>query len=138
MRFALVVLLTACGLVAQQDAELRAARVPVEKYLEGHATGRREPILEAFHPGARVQGLTANGEMRDWSLEEYARGFTGKAPEGAEKRLRRIEMIEIDGTAGVARATVELGPVMATDYFLLLKRDGQWRISNKVFSVKPK
>jgi len=141
MKFAFVLIgsLMAVGLApGQEDQELKAARLPVEKYLEGHATGRQEPMLEAFHAGARIQGSTLTGEFRDWSFADYVKGFTGKPAPGAESRKRTLDFVQIEGSAGMARATLDMGQVIATDFFVLVKRDGVWGIANKVFSVRKK
>ena len=37
----------------------------------------------------------------------------------------------------MAGATLVHGPTTFTDYFVLLKVDGEWKIANKVYSSRP-
>ena len=49
--------------------------------------------------------------------------------------LRTIDEISIAGTAASAKATLVHGTTTFTDYFVLLKVDGTWKIANKVYTV---
>lgn len=45
-------------------------------------------------------------------------------------------MVDVTGDAAVARVELEYPGVSITDYFTLLKIDGEWRIMNKIFHVR--
>jgi 3-hydroxyisobutyrate dehydrogenase len=38
----------------------------------------------------------------------------------------------------MAKATLDHGATVFTDYFVLLKLDGEWRIANKVYYGQPR
>ena len=136
MKTILLVVTAMVPLLAQSDTA--AARVPIESYLKGHATGQAEHIRAAFHPGAHIQGIRQDGKFVDWTLEEYAAGFKGVVNPEEPQRKRWIEKVEVTGNAGIATVRFDYPKVKITDYFVLLKREGQWRIANKVFSSENK
>jgi hypothetical protein len=120
------------AVLTAQEAD-RAARVPIEKWIRAHTTGERQPVLDAFLPTARFQGIRPNGMFEDISLEQYAASFRG-TPEDVP-RARTIEFIETRGPVGAARVTVQDPKFAITYYFLLMRRDGEWRIGQCTFTV---
>jgi len=103
----------------------------IGKYVEGARTGDPDLMRAAFLREATVRG-SYGGKPVDWTLQEFcdliAKG--GAAP-GLEAR---IAAVEISGTAAMARLeAVNWRGTRYTDFFVLLKRDGEWRIASKVF-----
>jgi hypothetical protein len=49
------------------------------------------------------------------------------------QRSRSIHWIDVTGDAAAAKATLSHGATTFTDYFVLLKVAGQWKIANKVY-----
>jgi hypothetical protein len=47
--------------------------------------------------------------------------------------LRSIDRVDFTGDAGMAMATLVHGDTVFTDYFVLLKIDGEWKIANKAY-----
>jgi Putative lumazine-binding len=120
-----------------QNAEEAAARVPLENYLKGHATGDSNYIKKAFHPEAKVFSFR-DGKLNQLTLAEFAARFTGKPASDEAQRKRRIESIKITGNAGFGVIVLEYPTVKFTDYMSLLKVDGEWKIINKTFYAEPK
>lgn len=115
-----------------QASDLGEVRAAIETYLRGHATGDPACMREAFLPTAHIEGLR-DGKFSSWGLEEYCALFGGApAPDEASRR-RTIDVVDVSGTAAMAKATLVHGPVTFTDYFVLLKVDGAWKIANKVY-----
>jgi hypothetical protein len=54
------------------------------------------------------------------------------------QRKRRVDFIDITGDAAVAKLTLDYPEVTFTDYLLLLKVDGEWKIVNKTFNSNRK
>lgn len=48
-------------------------------------------------------------------------------------RTRVIDVVDKVGSAAMVKATLKHGATTFTDYFVLLKADGNWRIANKVY-----
>ena len=136
-RFAFVVaalLVSASLLHAQTDEQ--AVRAAVQQYLKGHATGSAEEMRKAFLPTAHIEGIR-NGVFTSWTVDQYVAGFRGTPAADESSRKRTINSIDIQGTAAMARATLVHGATTFTDYFVLLKVDGAWKIANKVYSSAP-
>lgn len=119
------------------EAEAVAARVPLESYINAHATGNPEYIRKAFFPDAKIMAFR-DGKLLNLSVEEFASRFSGKPAADESQRKRRIDSLDITGNAGVARIVLDYPDATLTDYMSLLKVDGEWKIVNKVFNVEPK
>lgn len=113
-------------------ADEDGVRSTVESYLRGHATGDPMHMRRAFLPTARIEGIR-EGQFTSWTLDAYCDLFPGKPADDEALRKRHIDMIEVSGTAAIAKATLVHGEVTFTDYFILLKDDGDWKIANKVY-----
>lgn len=120
----------------QAGGEERAVRAAVEQYLKGHATGVADEMRKAFLPTAHIEGLRS-GTFTSWTAEEYSSRFAGRPAPDESSRKRTIDHVEVSGTAAMASATLVHGVTTFTDYFVLLKVDGAWKIANKVYSSRP-
>jgi hypothetical protein len=132
------------GLTFVETRELRAseadaaeARVPLESYINAHATGNPEYIRKAFFPDAKIMAFR-DGKLLNLSVEEFASRFSGKPAADESQRKRRIDSLDITGNAGVARIVLDYPDATLIDYMSLLKVNGEWKIVNKVFNVEPK
>ncbi len=114
-----------------------AARVPLENYLQGHATGNGDFMRKAFHTDAKVMAFR-DGKLTNLTAEEFASRFNGKPAADEAQRKRRIEHVEITGNAGVGKIVLDYPTVTYTDYMSLLKVGDEWKIVNKVFYAEPK
>lgn len=117
--------------------ETEAIKVPLENYIRAHATGNAEFVRQAFYKDARIVALR-DGKLLNWSVEEFASRFDGKAADDEAKRRRSYEILEISGSAAIARVDLDYPAVKFTDYMSLLKVDGEWKIVNKSFYAEPK
>lgn len=122
---------------SSQADDFSDVRDTIQKYLDGTSQGKLALLSEAFLPSAEVQSVRPDGTLNRRTSGEYIALFT----EGRQvERIGRIVKMEIAGTA--ASATVELfmgsNNRVYTDYMLLLKVGGEWRISNKVASSRDK
>jgi Putative lumazine-binding len=122
---------------AASDAEAAAARIPLENYINAHATGNPDYIRKAFFPDAKIMAFR-DGKLLNLSVEEFASRFSGKPAGDESQRKRRIDSLDITGNTGVARIVLDYPDTTLTDYMSLLKVDGEWKIVNKVFNAEPK
>ena len=136
---AIPMLLTAAWLsmpgiaLAQQESEDAAARKPLQSYLQGHATGDGAYMRQAFLPTAHIEGIR-DGKFLSWTADEYIAGFKGTPPADEAQRKRWIDSVDVSGNAAMARVTLDYPSGTFTDYFVLLKVDGEWKIANKVWT----
>ena len=136
----LAVILGVVGVVKssmQSAPDTAAARVPLENYIQGHATGNGDFMRKAFHTEAKVMSFR-DGKMASMTAEEFAARFNGKPAADEAQRKRRIESVELTGNAGVAKIVLDYPTVTFTDYMSLLKVGDEWKIVNKVFYAEPK
>lgn len=121
---------------AATDTDRTAVRAAIEHYLRGHATGDASHMRRAFLPTAHIEGMR-EGHFTSWTLDDYCDLFSGKPAEDEARRQRQIDVIDVTGTAAMAKATLVHGAVTFTDYFVLLKVNGAWKIANKVYHGQP-
>jgi hypothetical protein len=131
----LLVLLLGMPALAQSSEE-QAVRAAVNQYFRGHATATADEMRKAFLPTAHIEG-NRSGKFVSWTVEEYCANFKGKPAADEASRKRTIDSVDVSGTAAMVKATLVHGATTFTDYFVLLKVDGEWKIANKVYSSRP-
>ena len=131
-----LVILAAPPPAGAQSPDDQAVRAAIQQYFRGHATADAAEMRKAFLPTAHIEGIR-NGEFVSWTAEEYSSRFTGKPATDESSRVRRIDSVDISGSAAMVKATLVHGATTFTDYFVLLKVDGAWKIANKVYASRP-
>lgn len=106
-------------------------RPAVEGYFMAHALGSGDLIEQNFTPDAKIQ-FVEDGQRMVWTRDEFAQRFQQPAPD-EYRRVRRVESLNVSGTAASAVVTLNYPRVLFTDHLSLLKIDGQWKIAGKVF-----
>ncbi|MNK99874.1 Molecular chaperone Hsp31 and glyoxalase 3 [compost metagenome] len=100
-------------------------------YIEGTANGQPERLRKAFHPSFNLYTV-ATDSLWIRSGEQYISNV-----QVGEKtnRIGKIISIDIAKDAAIAKAEILIPNVrMFTDYFLLLKYGGAWKIVHKSYS----
>lgn len=134
----IVGLLSTQALAGPSDtAEMAAVRIPLQSYLQGHATGDGATMRKAFLPTAHIEGIR-DGKFVSWTVDEYVAGFKGTPAPDEAQRKRSIDEVDVSGNAAMARVTLDYPSGAFTDYFVLLKVDGEWKIANKAWTRQPK
>ena len=118
------------------SAEEEAVREALGHYLAAHATGVGEHIGLVFHPDATLYWV-ADGQLMRRAGTEYQAGFRGTAPADEAERSRWIEMVDVTGNVAVAKVILDYPGAHFTDYFALIKVDGEWRVMTKLFHRGP-
>src|SRR5882757_1498283 len=108
-------------------------RAAIELYFAAHALGKAGFITQAFSPEAKIQ-FVEDGERREWTRDEFAKRFQQPAFD-EYRRVRRVQTLNVSGTAASAVLTLDYPQVLFTDHVSLLKIGGQWNIVSKVFSA---
>lgn len=126
--FVLAVVFGSCLAVAQESP-----RDVIELYFQAHAFGDGDYIRRAFAQDAKIQ-FAANGEAKQWTREEFAQRFQGRADD-EHRRVRRVERLDIHGDAASAVLTLNYPHILFTDHLSLLKIGANWKVVNKVFSA---
>jgi hypothetical protein len=138
IRTAILIAVVSAGTVLAQDtrvADERAIRDVIGVYFRGHATANPDTMRAAFLPTAHIEGIR-NGSFTSWTVDQYVAGFQRTPPADEASRTRVIDVVDLSGTGAMAKATLKHGATTFTDYFVLLKVDGRWRIANKVYHAQ--
>lgn len=133
--FALAMAVIPASAFAQRNADDAAVRAVITTYFRGHATANPDTMRAAFLPTAHIEGIR-NGQFVSWTVDEYASGRRGVPAADEASRVRTIDVVDISGSAAMVRATLKHGATTFTDYFVLLKVNGQWKIANKVYHAE--
>ena len=135
---AVVLTVSAVSASAQTaEEEQAAARVPLENYLRGHATGDPEFMRKAFHTEGSLIFIR-DGKYTTRSFADYTAGMSGRPAPDEEKRKRWIESVDVAGNAAFGKIVLDYPTVRFVDYMTLLKINGEWKIVNKSFYAEPK
>ncbi len=114
-------------------SEYDAITKTVQNYINGGKTGNTADMKLAFHPDATIFGYIGPDlfagpiqQLFDWNDEN-----------GAATELEgRITSIDISETVATVRLELDNWTGHRfTDFFTLLKVDGEWKIMNKVFHL---
>lgn len=109
----------------------------MHRYIEGARAGDGDRMRAAFHPSATISGY-CQGVEYSGSIEHVFQWITenGPAP-NINPRFARIEIIESIAVVHleVQRWSGKLAGAnaRASDVFTLLKLDGEWKITHKLF-----
>ena len=120
---------------ATKLADYDAITRTVQHYIDGGKTGRTDEMKLAFHKDATIFGYIGPdlfaGPIQglfDWNDQNGA-------ATGLEGRIASIDLAE---TVATVRLELEnWSGHRFTDFFTLLKVDGEWKIMNKVFHLHP-
>ena len=108
-----------------------AIAAALQQYVDAARTGKGAVMHQAFAENARISGTYA-GKKVDWTLQEFCDLIDKGGP--VENLDARVVAIEYQGNAGMARLEARnWRGTRYTDFFVLLRRDGEWRIASKVF-----
>lgn len=108
----------------------------LQKYFQGLFSSDVNLLREAFHPTAQVFG-EVRGKSYQYTLESFlAATARRKSPKELGEEFK-MEALNVEALNNIAQVKARC-PMTGTVYidFLALSRDaGQWRITNKLFTV---
>jgi len=137
----ITVLVVAAGtpLAGQTSADSAAIREAALNYVEGWYEGSAERMTRALHPdlAKRIvrsnQGASQLGQMTAAELiEGTRRGGGTRTPK--EQQQKDVVILDIFGNSASVKATMS-GWV---DYMHLARWNGEWRIVNVLWELKPR
>ncbi len=136
LRLVAIVFLLLNGLHLQAQtnskSEIEQITATLMDYIEGTANGEPERLKRAFHPDFNLYTVTEKDSQRIRSGKEYV----GNIKEGEKSnRIGRIISIDYEKDAAIAKAEIVIPNWrIFTDYFLLLKYEGAWKIVQKSYT----
>lgn len=129
----LMFLVTAAYTQAQNGkSEIEQITATLIDYIEGTANGEPDRLRKAFHPDFNLYTVSDTDSLRIRSGEQYISNI--KKGEKAN-RIGRIVSIDFEKDAAIAKAEIVIPNWrIFTDYFLLLKYEGNWKIVQKSYT----
>lgn len=116
----------------QEKTEEELIRETLMHYIEGTSNGEPDRLRKAFHPDFNLYTVAEDGTLTIRSGEKYISYFK----EGQKSnRPGKILSIDYEKDAATAKAEITFpdGRIF-TDYFLLLKYEGSWKIVHKSYT----
>ena len=116
---------------ANSFTELKAVEKALQPYIDAAKTGDGELTRTAFFDHAHIVG-SIGGEFYNMDADAFkdAVSHGGPSPEVEH----HIAWIDISGPAAAAKVEfINWSGVRFTDFFVLYKNDGEWKISGKVY-----
>lgn len=129
-------LVIGCALLSlnslQAQTDLEAITATLNDYLEGTANGEPERVAQAFHEDLNLYSIKSD-TLSVWNGQNYIKGIT---PGRKSNRIGRIVSIDYENDAAIAKIEILMpGPKrIYTDYMMLLKVEGRWKIIHKSFT----
>ena len=130
---ALMLMITGISSNAVADGRFDEIRTVVQKYLDGTSQGKPDLVTEAFLPSLEVQYLGDGDTLMRRTGPDY---ISRIEPGVTVPRTGRIVSIDATEKSAMVKAEIEWNDRLYTDYMLLLKVEGEWRISNKIATWK--
>ncbi|MEE9362729.1 MAG: nuclear transport factor 2 family protein [Cellulophaga sp.] len=128
----LVLELNANAQTENSKSEIEKITETLMDYIEGTANGEPDRLRKAFHPDFNLYTVTIKDSLRIRSGEKYVSNV--KAGEKSN-RIGRIISIDYEKDAAIAKAEIVIPNWrIFTDYFLLLKYEGSWKIVHKSYT----
>lgn len=111
--------------------EYAAIAAALQPYIDAAKTGDGAAMRRVWFDHAHIVG-SLDGQPVNLDADAFCKLIDGVG--GSTEVRSRIASIEYQGNAASARVEFDgWGGARYTDFFVLYKRDGEWRISGKVY-----
>ena len=107
----------------------------IQPYLEGARTGKGAAMKPTFHDAATICGYVGSDLFAGPIQGLYDWNDTNGPATGVQSRFTSIDVV---GTAASVRLDIDNWTGHRfTDFFNLVKIDGEWKVVSKVFYLHP-
>ena len=116
-------------------SETAAVEAAVQKYVDGCKAADAAVVRDAFDPNAIMWGYLGS-DYATMSGAEFADNVVATAASAGPEYSSEIHSVTVTGD--VAHAVLDEQGFLGADFrnhFGLIKRDGVWRITSKVFTT---
>jgi hypothetical protein len=112
-----------------QNQEKVLLEKTIQTYFDGWMTGDTIKIGKAMHFTCQLKVIKDN-KVAEYDRKTYLKGF--KPRPKLENAQGRIINIDITGNVASAKCEIETPERMFTDYFNMMKLNGEWYIVDKI------
>ncbi|TVZ55554.1 putative lumazine-binding protein [Lutibacter sp. Hel_I_33_5] len=115
----------------QSFKEIKEVTKALEPYIKSAKTGDGKLSRSAFFEHAHIVG-SIGGTHYNMTADEFGGAVSEGGP--SENIQHHIAWIDISGPAAAAKVEfIDWSGLRFTDFFVLYKKDGEWKISGKVY-----
>ena len=116
---------------AQSFSAYQEIRAALQPYIDSAKSGDGVLTRTAFYDHAHIVG-TVKGELYNMDADTFQQAVTQGGP--SPEVQHHIAWIDITGSsAAVKLEFIDWGGMRYTDYLVLFKHEGHWKISGKVY-----
>ena len=116
---------------ANNFAEYKAVERALQPYIDSAKTGDGDLTRTVFFDHAHIVG-SISGEFYNMDADAFKGAVSHGGP--SPKVEYHITWIDISGPAAAAKVEfINWSGLRFTDFFVLYKKDGEWKISGKVY-----
>lgn len=122
------------GVTLTAQTELELITNTLMDYIEGTANGEPDRLKRAFHPDLNLYTISA-----DTLVARSGQKYISNFEEGKKyNRIGKIVAIDYENNAASAKIEVDMPgwKRVYTDYLLLLKYQGTWKIIHKSYTYR--
>lgn len=121
-------------LTANAQSEIEPINKVLYDYIEGTANGEPDRLKRAFHEDFNLY-FVKNDSLNVWSGATYVSNVT---PGKKSNRIGKVLSVDYEGNAAIGKIEILMPSLkrIYTDYLMLLKIDGRWKIIHKSFTFK--
>lgn len=112
-----------------QNQEKVLLEKTIQTYFDGWMTGDTIKIGKAMHLTCQLKVIKDN-EVVEYDRKTYLKGF--KLRPKLENTQGRIINIDITGNVASAKCEIETAQRLFTDYFNMMRLNGEWYIVDKI------
>ncbi|WP_250149314.1 nuclear transport factor 2 family protein [Flagellimonas sp. 389] len=135
MKKAITIILLLTGMFfTYSQSEIEDINKVLYDYIEGTENGEPDRLRSAFDKDFNLYFIK-NDSLQIWSGKQYIGNIK---PGKKSNRIGKVLSIDYEGNAAVAKIEILMpGPKrIYTDYLMLLKIQGKWKIIHKSFTFK--
>lgn len=115
----------------QSQSEKQQISETIMLYIDGTANGQPDKLKKAFHPDFNLYTITSDSLWVRSGSQYISKIEKGKK----NNRIGQIISIDFEKDAAIAKAEIVITNWRVfTDYFLLLKYEGAWKIVHKSYT----
>ncbi len=131
-KIALILTLFLGAISINAQTEIEEIHKPLMDYIEGTANGEPDRLKRAFHPDFNLY-FVKNDSVNAWS----GKGYISNVKKGRKSnRIGKIVSVDFVNDAAIAKIEIDMPDRnrLYTDYLMLLKVKGEWKIIHKSFT----
>ena len=120
------------ALSVNAQTEIEKINKPLMDYIDGTANGEPDRLKRAFHPDFNLY-FVQNDSVKAWS----GKGYISNVKQGRKSnRIGKIVSVDFVNDAAIAKIEIDMPDRkrLYTDYLMLLKVKGEWKIIHKSFT----